>query len=411
MHRPHAQLRRGVTALAGLVLALGVGCGAGDRLSGATAPQPARSPTIEEFAPNFYRLLRAGRFDGLRRVLEGDLGRPLDARNPNGPTMLTALIGVVLDVLRAVDVPGFRGVLLDALRSTETGPLLSQVSGLLKYIDGQVGCPAGTSCDHYDLIDVLRAALTSKSCTEAPANFDARTVLALLARLVKHPRLPDLIDLLPRLLQNPTFRTVLDSFRFDNCERPPCQQEDGFAALVKILLDNVLVSPLPWATLRDLLRQVNLATPEVSSLLDLAEELLTERPANPELDVLGPLRVAIRCLRIVDPRQTLSRNVYRLLSLDEVSLANVLAGVDQFLDSDPEARLLKVVAGALDYFRNQSLRSFQTLQIVLDVLLSPTSARPLFPALIALVEGGVLTEITNLLVALTGDCALVARSP
>ena len=35
----------------------------------------------------------------------------------------------------------------------------------------------------------------------------------------------------------------------------------------------------------------------------------------------------------------------------------------------------------------------------------------MFPALIAMVEGGVLTEITNLLVALTDDCTRVTSPP
>lgn len=411
----HAKLARCPPALVAVMVALAASfhaaCGAGDKLSGAVDPQPARCPKIQEFAPNFYRLLNEGRFDGLRAVLEGELGRPLDARNPNGPTRLSALIGVLTEVIRAVDVPGMRGVLLDTLRATETGPLLSQVAGLLKYVDGKLGCPAGTTCERYDLIDVLRALLTSKSCTETPANFDARAVLDLLVRLLKHPRLPDLVDLLPRLLENPTFRSVLDGFRFDNCDRGPCEQEDGFAALIKILLDNVLVSPLPWATIRDLLRQVDLLTPEVASLLDIAQELLVERPTDPERDVLGPMRVAIRCLRIVDPRQLLSRNIYRLLSLDEVSLSGLLEGVDQLVEADPERRLIRVLTAAMEYFRARGLPAFQTLQLVLDVVLSPSQAKLLFPALIAMVEGGVLTEITNLLVALTDDCARVTGTP
>lgn len=386
-------------------------CGAGDKLSGTLDPNPARCPTLEEIAPNFYRLLREDRFAGLRSVLEQDLGKPLDARDPNGPTRLSALLGVLLEVIREVDVPGFKAVLLDLLRSTENGPFLPQIVGFLRYLDGALGCPMGTSCDHYDLLDKLRLLLTSTVCTEEPARLDAGSVLDLLLRLVRHPRLPELLDLLPRLLRNPTFQGVIDGFRFDNCGQSTCAQEDGFAALLTILLDNVLVSPLPWASIRDLLRQVRLDTPEVLELISLAEDLLTERPPTPERDVLTPLRTAIRCLRIVDSGHTISRHLYRLLSLDEVSLDGLLGGVDEILDADPDRLTLRLVGDVLAYFRTRSLRSFQTVQLVLDVLLAPAQARRLIPSLIALTEAGAVGELADLLIALTDDCTTLPARP
>jgi hypothetical protein len=392
-----------------LLWTFAAGCGAGDKTSDVLDPNPLRCPTIEEIAPTFLRLLREDRFAGLREVLEQDLGVPLDPAQPAGATRLSALLGVFLEVVRAVDVPGFGAVLRDALRSTSAGPLLPQTLGVLRYIDGRVGCPSGTRCDHYDLLDVLRRLLFSGTCTEAPARFDARTELDLLYRLVRHPRIPEILDLLPRLVRSASFQQVLDGFRFEGCDTPPCEQENGFAALLDVVLTNLLVSPLPWGEIRNLLRQVRLDTPEVLALISLSEELLTERPAEPDADVLSPLRAAIRCLRQVDPGRALLRNAYRLLALDEVSLDGLFAGVDHLLDADPRRLTLQVLAQALDYFRARSLGAFRTLQIVGDVLLAPTSMRKVIPVLIALVEEGVVPELVDLLVALTGDCTTIAR--
>src|SRR5439155_5175795 len=84
-------------------------------------------------------LVHEDRFQGLRQVLEQDLAQPLDPTNPGGATRLSALVGVLLEVVKAVDVPGFKDVLLNALRSTSAGPLLPQAVGLFKYIDGRIG--------------------------------------------------------------------------------------------------------------------------------------------------------------------------------------------------------------------------------------------------------------------------------
>lgn len=377
-------------------------CGAGDRMSDVFDPNPPRCPTLEEIAPTFLRLLREDRFDGLRRVLEDDLGEPLDARNPNGPTRLNALLGVILEVIRAVDVPGFRQVILDALESTSAGPLLPQAEGLLSYIDGRIGCPAGTSCDRYDLLDVLRRLLVSGAC--GAIGFDARTELDLLARFVKWPRLPELLDLFPTLLENPTFRSVLGTFRYQDRE-----QEDGFAALLDIVLDNLLVPGIPWQDIVSLLRQVRLDTPEVLRLIDFARELLTESPADPDLDVIGPMRAAIRCLRQVDPGRALARNLYRVLVLDEVSLEGLAGGIDRLLDADPQRLTLKVLAQALDHFRTRALSSFRTLQAIGDVLLSTENMRKIVPVLIDVIREGVAEELVDLFVAVTDDCTRLAR--
>jgi hypothetical protein len=386
-----------------------VRCGAGDTNADNPDPNPPTCPTIEEIAPNFLRMLRADDFAGLREVLESDLGKPLDPTDPTGPTRLNALIGVLVDVIKAVDVPGFRQVLLDALRSTNAGPLLPQALGLLKYIDGEIGCPTGTTCDHYDLLDVLRNLLFAGVCTESAYGFDAKTELNLLIRLVEYPRLPELLDLLPRLLQNPTFQGVIDNFQFMGCDTPPCEQENGFAALLDIVLNNLLVSPIPWNQIRDVLHQVRLDTPEVVTLLGIAQDLLTEQPATPDADILTPMRAAIRCLRHVDPGRRLGRDLYQILALDEVSLDGLLGGVDRLLQADPQHLTLKLLAQALGYFRNQALSSWTTVQVVADVLFSPDDMRKIIPSLIAMIEGNVVPELVNLLVALTDDCTTLNR--
>jgi hypothetical protein len=390
--------------VAAVLVSFAAACGAGDRTSDVFDPNPPRCPTIEEIAPTFLRLLREDRFQGLREVLEQELNRPLAASNPNGPTQLNALLGVLIDVIGAVDVQGLGTVLREAVRSASAGPLLPQALGLLRYLAGEIGCPAGTSCDHYEVLEVLRNLLFAGVCTEAPYDFGPRTELDLLARIVKHPRLPELLDLLPRLLRNPTFASVIDGFRFEGCDSPPCEQENGFAALLDIVLNNLLVSPLPWANIRDLLRQVRLDTPEVMALLDIAEELLTERPTTPDGDLLTPLRAAIRCLRHIDPGRVLFRNLYGMLALDEVSIDGLLGGVDRLLDADPERVTLRVLGQALDYFRGRALSAFRTLQVVLDVVFAPANMRKIVPSLIAMVREGVVPELTNLLLALTGDC-------
>lgn len=378
-------------------------CGAGDRNADNVDPNPPRCSSLQQLAPNFYRLLQEGAFEGLREVLEAEAGPP------PGATRLNLLLGVILEVIRAVEVPGFRQVLLDALRSTSAGPLLPQTRGLLIYIDGQVGCPAGAPCDHYDLPDVLRRLLFTTACDADPIGFDARTKLDFLARFLKHPRLPELLDLFPRLLANPIFRGVLDNFRYEGCGAGPCEREDGFAALLDIVLDNVLVPGIPWDEILNLLRQVRLDTEEVRTLVAYAREMLTESPPSPEADLVGPLRSAIRCLRQVDPARALGRNLYRILTIEEVRLEDFASGIARILDADPQRLTLQILSQALDYFRSQALGSFRTLQRVAEVLLAPANLRKIVPVLIAVIDAGVVPELLDILVALTGDCPTLER--
>src|SRR5207244_1173678 len=142
--------------------------------------------------------------------------------------------------------------------------------------------------------------------------------------------------------------SVIDSFRFQGCDTPPCEQEDGFAALIDILFNNLLVSPLPWNDIRNLLHQVQLDTPEVLSLIAIAQELLTETPATPDQDVLTPLRAAIRCLRHIDPGRRLSRDLYQILALPDVSLDGLLGAVDGIIQADPQRLTLQVLQQAID---------------------------------------------------------------
>jgi hypothetical protein len=384
---------------ASLVVLLVASCGAGDRDADNANPEPALCPSIQELAPNFYRLLGEGAFEGLREVLEAEAGPP------PGPTRLNLLLGVLLEVVHAVDVPGFRQVLLDALRSTSAGPLLPQLRGLLSYIDGRLGCPVGVACDHYELPEVLRRLFFTASCDADPVGFDARTKLVFLARALKHPRLPDLLDLFPRLLASPVFQGVLDSFRYEGCGAGPCEREDGFAALFDIVLDNVLVPGIPWDDILDLLRQVRLDTEEVRTLIAYAREMLDESPPSPEADLVGPLRSAIRCLRQVDPGRALGRNLYRILTLDEVRLEDFALGIDRVLDADPERLTLQVLAQALEYFRTRAIDSFRTLQLVAEVLLAPGNLRKIVPVLIAMIDADVVPELLDLLVVLTDGCA------
>jgi len=312
-----------------------------------------------------------------------------------------------------------KDVLVNVLRAPRSEPLSPLIASLLKYIDGRFGSPPTAHYDVFSLLSrLLRGCLPGEGDAEGFRHTD---LLDLLARTLHWPRLRELLDLLPALASDPTFKGLIANFRLSNCSSPECSGREGFMALMNSIVGSILRFDNPFPQIRDLLNQLpggNFSAPPFSTLLSLLENLLvTYRATAADGDVQTPLRRLLRCAQRVDPPpegtrrppgHTLYGFVYDLMALEEVSLSKLVTAIDQLLDADPQGVLLRVATSAVDHLRGNPT-TFKNLVDILVVVFTEANARKVVPVLIDMAEQRVFDEFADLLLALFGSCDTVRQ--
>jgi hypothetical protein len=391
-------LRPRLRLLAALLL---VGCGA----VGTEAP-PTPAPDAPGACPSMDEALQRTR-ESLR---EGALGELTPAAkqilvDDGGARVLIPGIRQLAEEVPVADMfkltEGYsRGEGLARLKPHMLN-VMDYVAGTSDFIDGE----------HYEPLDTMHRIATR--CDVVDSLGAVRALLELEVTLPDGTRkdyLDALFDLFVRLAEDPNFSELLGSIEYTDEERPGeiTIGQDAFRLIVVLLTENVASPDFELTTLRTLVNDLLLAqldgpNPEqteatVNELLDLLDLIL-----DPDGDIFPQLQGLIGCLVEEDPNADIPAMLFDYMSIEELSLEELLADMDAMGEDAAGIALLDLaIDGTRALEQNRNLT--RDMLGVLARFISPEISRTSVPATLRLQGKGVVGELLRFLELLTTGC-------
>lgn len=351
---------------------------------------PGPCGDTESLFPKLLALVRDGRVEPLRRVIEARLV-------PDGPSAdpsLRSLLGALIQLAGGLGLERTAATATTALASQALVDLKPLVMVALRFTGGQSdGVPRWPAteaiaslverCDAEPLLTALEGILRLRS----PADGDRRW-LAVFGKSVS------------ALIQDPTLEPFLVGFEQDAQRGRP-----AIIALLDQIITFLADEEFGIDRVRTLLESA--VYPAVSDPLRLEIERLVDLLAiatDPQSGVLAPLQGALRCLnRRVEDRHELVGFIYDLLTSDAVDLPTVLSSIDGLVSESESDRLLDFAADLVRVLRQDPEAREPLFALAVVVLRRPEVAQ-VWPALIDVVDAGVLGELTDGVARLLNRC-------
>jgi hypothetical protein len=348
--------------------------------------------TTETLLPKLLELLRSGRFEPLRRVIESHLVP--SERNPSPDPSLRSLIGALVDLStglgleRTVDtasiaistraIRDLRPLIVTGLRFTA-----GELDGKPHYESTEAIAELVDRCDPNHLLSAMQALLTLRG----PGQSD-RFFLSFVGEQGSE------------LLRDPELEPFVSSF-----ER---ESERGRPAIIS-LLDQILAfladENFDISRVRTLLESAvypAIAEPlriKIERMVDLLEYATSDRAG-----ILQPVQRAVRCV-VAHPeaKHELSGFLYDLITIREVGLRSLLESVRGVIDDRESAKVLSFGADLVKVLQDERDTREQILGLLVLLLRRP-EASEVMPLWIEIFEQDVLVELLEAVQTLLSGC-------
>ncbi len=393
--RPGLAARTGGVSVAALVIVTGAGaCRVDDDRPApfvAAPAAPSACGTTAELLPKLSAFVADGGSAPLAAIVETRFRA--DTPRPGQPTVRT-LLDALLALLRALGVERTRAVVGLASTSRALDELTPLVVLLAEVVEGKKdGQPRWSA--------VADAGTLFVRC-------DGDALSTSLERLLRFPA-PDapaerwfsrLLDDLLALVEDPGVAPFVAGF-----ERSGQRGRPAIASLLVQLVGFVVEDDFAVGRVRALLESV--VYPAVGDgVRAKIERLLTrvEQVARPEVGVLAPLQVALRCLMgEVAARDALAGLVVDLLLQPELGVRGLASRVGALVSADERRELADFAADLLASMTREGDARDELFRAIAVVLAEP-DVRAVVPVIREGFEAGVVTELIRAFGALLAGC-------